>query len=497
MPEKMTSAWEGATQLAVSVPGTAWILLGAFLVFLMIPSIGMLEAGLTRRKNSLHGLMKSLSAAAIMIVIFTVVGFGLSFSPHTLGGIIGKPAGFLFGGDINTAWPTVFGADGPTAGVPIFTYVLYQMMFAAVTLALIGAGVPERMKFTAWILFSVFFSLILYPLVAHMVWSFNGFFGNIGTDANIGDAFGVRDFAGGIVVHAQAGFAGLAVTLALGASLRKRASAHRPMRGLAIPDGYAEAAEAERNERYGASLPLAIIGTALLWFGWFGFNGGSSLELNVQGVSAAMVTAVAAATAGAVGILLSKLVDGKYDGIMAISGVLGGLVMITPNAGYVTVGSALILGVMAGVVTMVATKLIERYLYQIDDPVGGFPVHGVNGLLGSIVVPIFAKPELSGFPVPGLLYGGGERAIQWLGAQALAAVAMSALVFVLSFGFVRLLSAFMQVRATYAEEVAGLDAVDHGAGPEPVLVPAGAASNGHGSVTVTPGAPSPSATPLI
>ncbi len=494
MPERLTSAWDSATQLAVSVPGTAWILLGAFLVFLMIPSIGFLEAGLTRRKNALHGLMKSLSAAAIMILVFAVVGFGLSFSPNTINGIIGNPSGFLFGGDINTAWPTVFGADGPTAGVPIFTYVLYQMMFAAVTLALIGAGVPERMKFTAWILFSIFFSLVLYPLVAHMIWSFNGLFGNLGTEGGIGDAFGARDFAGGLVVHVQAGFAGLAVTLALGASLRKRATARRPTRSLAIPERYADVAAAERNERYGASLPLAIIGTALLWFGWFGFNGGSSLEMNVQGVSAAFVTAVAAATAGIVGIVLSKVVDGKYDGIMAVSGVLGGLVMITPNAGYVTVGAAIILGVLAGVVTMVATKLIERFLYQIDDPVGGFPVHGVNGLVGSIIVPIFAKQELSAFPMDGLLYGGGALAVQWLGIQTLAAVVVSALVFVLSYGFVKLLSTFMQVRATYEEEVSGLDAVDHGEGAELIPVPAASNGNGNGSQTATP---HPSASPLI
>ncbi len=471
MPETLTSAWDAAQQLPVSIPGTLWILLGAFLVFLMIPSIGMLEAGLTRRKNSLHGLMKSLSAAAVMIVIFTVVGFGLAFSDVTIGGIIGDPTKYLFGGDPNTAWPNVFDADGPVSGVPTFTYVLYQMMFAAVTLALIGAGVPERMKFSAWLLYSVFFALVLYPLIAHMVWSFNGLFGNIGSASNIGDAFGARDFAGGIVVHAQAGFAGLAVTLALGASLRKRAGSEGRRR-LVVPEGYAEAAEAERGQQYGASLPLAIIGTALLWFGWFGFNGGSSLEMNTQGVSAAFVTAVAAATAGFVAMLVSKFVDNNFDGIMAISGVLGGLVMITPNAGFVTVESALILGVMAGVITYAATKLMEKYLYQVDDPVGGFPVHGVNGLIGSIVVPVFASQELTAFPVQGLIYDPtSANGWIWLGYQTLTAAVVGVVVFAVSFGFVKVLSAFMQVRATYEEEVVGLDAVDHGSNPDGVALP--------------------------
>lgn len=478
MAETLTSAWDGAARLAVSVPGTAWVLLGAFLVFLMIPSIGMLEAGLTRRKNSLHGLMKSLSAAAVMIVIFTIVGFGLSFSDQTIGGIIGNPAKYLFGGDVTTAWPTIFGADGnATTGIPLLAYVLFQMMFAAVTLALIGAGVPERMKFSAWLAFSFFFSLVLYPLVAHLVWSFNGFFGNIGTRTGLLDGFGARDFAGGIVVHAQAGFAGLAVTLALGATLKKRAGAadHAPAksrRGMAIPAGYAQAAEAERAERYGSSLPLAIIGTALLWFGWFGFNGASSLEMTTQGVSAAFVTAVAAATAGVVGMLMSKAIDGKYDGIMAVASVLGGLVMITPNSGYVEVLPAIVLGILAGVVTFSATKLMERYLYQVDDPVGGFPVHGVNGLLGSLLVPIFANQEITAFPVNGVLYAPGSAASwTWFALQAVTVIAVSALVFVVSFAFIKLLSAVMQVRATYEEEVVGLDAVDHGETTDLIPVP--------------------------
>lgn len=484
MSETLTNAWDRGTELAVSVPGTAWVLLGAFLVFLMIPSIGLLEAGLTRRKNSLHGLMKSLSAAAVMIVVFMTVGFGLSFSPDSIGGVIGNPANYLFGGDPNTAWPTVFGADGAVAGIPTMAYVLFQMMFAAVTLALIGAGVPERMKFSAWLLYSLFFSLVLYPLVAHLVWSFNGILGNIGTQTGLLDGFGVRDFAGGVVVHAQAGFAGLAVTLALGASLKRRAGysehavAAKPRKSMVIPEGYAEAAVSERAERYGSNLPLAIIGTALLWFGWFGFNGSSSLELNTQGVSAAVVTAVAAATAGVVGMLMSKAIDGKYDGIMAISGVLGGLVMITPNSGYVEVLPAIVLGILAGVVTFSATKLMERYLYQVDDPVGGFPVHGVNGVLGSMLVPVFANGALTGFPVNGLIYGGGSDALIWFGLQAGAIILISALVFVVSYGFVKLCSTFMQVRATYEEEVVGLDSVDHGAAPEVEgVIPAGAVAS--------------------
>jgi len=429
--------------------------------------------------------MKSLSAAAVMVVVFAIVGFGLAFSPDSIGGVIGDPTRFLFGGDMASAWPTIFTDGAATGGVPLFAYVLFQMMFAAVTLALIGAGVPERMKFSAWLLYSAFFALVLYPLVAHLVWSPNGLLANLGTRTGWLDGMGVRDFAGGVVVHAQAGFAGLAITLALGASLRKRASATEQQNGRRsgkrplVPAEYAEQAVVERGERYGNNIPMAVVGTALLWFGWFGFNGSSSLELTLQGVSAAFVTAVAAAAAGVVAMLMSKAVDNKYDGVMAISGVLGGLVMITPNSGYVDVGAAVVLGILAGVVTFSATKLMERYLYSVDDPIGGFPVHGVNGVLGSILVPVFANPAITGFSVAGLLYGGGSQAMTWFMIQAIGVVAAGTLVFAISYGFIKVLGVFMAVRANYDEEVLGLDAVDHGVSEDDAIpVPSGSGTQG-------------------
>ncbi|ACZ42562.1 Rh family protein/ammonium transporter [Thermobaculum terrenum ATCC BAA-798] len=467
MPEKLLSAL-GDGSISISVPGTLWVLLGAFLVFIMVPSIGMLEAGLTRQKNVVHGLMKSLSAASVMMVIFLIIGFGLAFSPSTMAGIIGNPIHYLFGGDPQSAWPTIFTDGSATGGVPLYAYVLFQMMFATVTLALIGAGVSERIKFSAWLLYSLFFSLILYPLVAHLVWSPNGLFATLGTRTGWLDGMGVRDFAGGVVVHAQAGFAGLAITLALGASLKRRAtlSSHAPFvkfkKSTVVPSGYEDLAAKEASEKYANNIPLAVIGTALLWFGWFGFNGGSSLEPNLQGVSAALATTVAAAAAGLVSMLMSKAVDGRYDAIMAISGVLGGLVMITPNAGYVDPGASLVLGVLAGVVTFGATKIMEKYLYQIDDPIGGFPVHGVNGVLGSMLVPVFARPDVSGLPVAGLLYGGGTDALVWLGIQTLGIAVVCTLVFFASYAFIKVSSAFVKVRAAFEEEAAGLDLVDHG-----------------------------------
>ncbi|MGH2355900.1 MAG: ammonium transporter, partial [Chloroflexota bacterium] len=391
--QNLPSAWDFGSQIALNLPATAWILLGSFLVFIMVPAIGLLEAGLTRRKNVIHALMKSLSAVGIMSVIFVLVGFSLAFNPSTLGGLLGQPLDFALGNHWNTLWPVAYDTSGaPASGVPLPVYLLFQTMFAAVTLALIGAGVPERMKFGAWVLYCVFVSLIVWPLLAHWVWSANGILATLGTVTGLLPGLGVRDFAGGVVVHVQAGVAGLAITLALGASIKRRHTLQLRAGGRnggalsvpsepAAPDADSSDLDREAAERYGYSIPLAVVGTALLWFGWFGFNPASSLDLNVQGAAAAVSTNLAASLGGMVALLMARWLDGRWDPIMAISGILGGLVMITPNAGYVDAVGATVLGLLAGVVTVLAMKAMDKYLYHVDDPVGGFPVHGVNGMI--------------------------------------------------------------------------------------------------------------------
>jgi Amt family ammonium transporter len=463
--DKIPSAIDLSTPLELNLPATAWLLLASFLVFIMVPSIGLLEAGLTRRKNVLHGLMKSLSAVGVMSLIFAVVGFSMSFNPNTIGGLIGLPDTFALGNNFNSLWPVSWDSSGAAvSGVPTPVFLLFQTMFAAVTLALIGAGVPERMKFGAWLLYCVFVGLIVYPLVAHWVWSPNGILFNLGTVTGLLPGLGTRDFAGGIVVHIQAGFAGLAITMALGASVKRRhtISVHKGENALVDET---VSVEREASERYGYSLPLAIVGTALLWFGWFGFNPGSSLDLNFQSAFAAVNTNLAAATACMVALVVWRALDGKWDPIIAVSGILGGLVMITPNAGFVDSFGALVLGILAGVVTVFAIKAMDKYLYHVDDPVGGFPVHGVNGFIGSLVVPLFANPDVAGIgglTQAGLFYGGGTNALIWLLLQAVAVLISTVFVFVTAYGFVKVAGAFMRVRATVAEEVQGLDLVDHG-----------------------------------
>ncbi|NBT93974.1 MAG: ammonium transporter [Chloroflexi bacterium] len=218
----------------------------------------------------------------------------------------------------------------------------------------------------------------------------------------------------------------------------------------------------EVSEKYGYSLPLAVVGTALLWLGWFGFNPGSSLDLTRQSAMAAIATNTAAAAAGMVALLMAKWLDGKWDPVAAISGILGGLVMITPNAGYVDALGSVILGVLAGVVTIIAIKAMDKYLYHIDDPVGGFPVHGVNGIVGTAIVPLFANPAVSGIPQAGFFYGGGGSALTWFFLQVVGVVVVTVVSFAASWFFVKIAESFMAVRATVSEEVQGLDLADHG-----------------------------------
>jgi Amt family ammonium transporter len=478
----MASAWDLARQIPINLPATGWILLASFLVFIMVPSIGLLEAGLTRRKNVVHGLMKSFSAVGIMSTVFVLVGFSLAFNPNTLGGIIGQPFDFALGANWHALWPVAMDASGaPASGVPVPVYLLFQTMFAAVTLALIGAGVPERMKFGAWLLYCLFVSLIVWPLIAHWVWSPNGILATLGTVTGLLPGLGVRDFAGGIVVHVQAGVAGLAITMALGASIKRRHTARlraaqngAALQVVDVDESLKPHVEREVAERYGYSIPLAVIGTALLWFGWFGFNPGSSLDLNLQSASAAVATNLAASLGGVVAVVVARWLDGKWDPIMAISGILGGLVMITPNAGFVDPLGAAILGILAGVVTIVAIKLMDKYLYHVDDPVGGFPVHGVNGFIGSVVVPLFANPayaSISGLTQAGLFYGGGGAAAVWFLLQLIGAIVATVVIYVTAWGFVKVASTFMAVRATVQEEIQGLDLVDHGVSAEVEEVP--------------------------
>ncbi|WP_262373878.1 ammonium transporter [Pyrobaculum arsenaticum] len=402
-----------------------WLSIGGILVFLMIPAIGMLEAGLVRRVNVINAMSKGLMSFAVFLPAWFAV-FPL----------------FFHGIFSDGYYPT-----GEGTGVPMYIYGFFLGVFGAVTLALIGAGAPERLRFGGWLAFALFFSLVQWPLVASWIWG-GGFLSKLGSLLGLGD-FGVLDFAGGTVVHAYAGLAGFIITLLLGPSLR-RAWANGGGRARLSPLIYKE-----RVEYMHAELQYAILGTILLYFGWFGFNGMSTVTVSEQSQYAISNTAIAGSLAGAITALLSRMHEKVWNPIAIIAGLLGGLVMITPLAGFVDIWVSYVVGVLAGLVTYYGTKLVERY-YFIDDPVGSLPVHGFNGILGSALVPVFAKPGLS--PYAGLIYGGSPA---WLGVQLLGMAI--ALLFVVATTYIATwLLRRSRFRISVEEELLGLDVVDHG-----------------------------------
>jgi len=410
----------------LDLTSTIWLSLGAVLVFLMIPAIGMLEAGLIRRKNIINGLMKGLLAVMIFLPIWFAV------YPVFYGGVIAD--GFYL--------------TGGSAGVPMYIYGFFIGVFGAVTLALIYAGIPERVRFGGWVVFSIFFSALQWPLVSSWVWG-GGFLYRLGDILGIAPGYGVRDFAGGTVVHAYAGFASLAAMLAVGPTVR------RGLLNGSIAVGGEEIAYKERVEMRSVNLPLAIIGTSLLFFGWFGFNGGSTVVVSTQTQYALANTAIAGSLAGFVATAAARAHRGYWDPVVSISGVIGGLVMVTPVAGYVDLWASYLVGVLAGLITYYGMRYVERY-YVIDDPVGSLPVHGFNGVAGSALVPILSSPQVGG--LAGIVYGGPPG---WVAVQ-LAGIAIA-----LGFVFATTYLCFYILvragyRARYDEEVVGLDLLDHG-----------------------------------
>ncbi|ABL88612.1 ammonium transporter [Pyrobaculum islandicum DSM 4184] len=409
--------------MQVDLAATVWTALGGILVFLMIPAVGFLEAGLVRRSNVINAMMKGLLAVMVFFPIWFVV------FPYYYGGVLQD--GF---------YPT-----SQDAGVPAYVYGFFMGAFGSVTLAILFSGAPERLKFGGWLAFAVFFSAVQWPLVSSWVWA-NGFLANLGNYFGL-EGLGVRDFAGGTVVHAYAALAGAVATALLGPTALR---AVRKNGGDSVV-AYKEAVEYKRAE-----LPYAIVGTTLLFFGWFGFNGGSTIVVSPQTGYAIANTAVSGSLGGLIAVLLARLREGVWSPVMAISGVLAGLVAITPLAGYVELWAALLVGALSGAVAFYGTKLVERYM-PVDDPVGSLPVHGFNGVLGSALVPVLASPDVSG-GLKGLVYGGpaGWVLVQWLGMAI-------ALVFVVAttaaFFYVLIKLGF---RVKPEEELVGLDIVDHG-----------------------------------
>ena len=450
-------AEETAAALAdlIAAVDTFWLLMAGFLVFFMQAGFGLLEAGFVRVKNTSNILMKNVMDASIGIIAYWAIGFGLAYG--TTGSFVGFDKFFVTGassGDAGAAY-------GLLGEVPLFATFFFQWAFAATAATIVSGAMAERTKFSAYLFYTVFITGIIYPVVSHWVWG-GGWLSEVGAN-------GFLDFAGSTVVHSVGAWAGLMGAILVGPRIGKFG---RKGETHAIP---------------GHSMPLAALGTLILWFGWFGFNPGSTLALSGGGASLAAFVAVnttLAAGAGAVTAMgISYLRYHKTDLGLTLNGALAGLVAITAPVGFVDPYAAVIIGSIGGAIVVFSVAMFDRL--RIDDPVGAISVHGVVGVWGTLSVGLFATEQLVGGDTYGLLTGGG---IEQLGVQLVGVLAVLAWVVVTSGALFLLIKYTIGLRVSEAEEIAGLDVQEHGIGayPEFSVAPPGAAVETSAAEAVLP-----------
>jgi Amt family ammonium transporter len=387
----------------------AWVLISAALVLFMTPGLAFFYGGMDQSRNVLNMLMMNFYCVLIVPVLWVVVGYSLAQTP--------------VGNDFIGGFDSVFLKDITVAGDGgALAIVAFLGMFASITPALISGAVADRMKFSAWALFVPIWLFLVY--IPIFKWVYGGWLGQRGS----------IDFAGGTAIHVNAGIAALAAVLVLGKRKGWPSEGHPPH-----------------------SMPLVMIGTGILWFGWFGFNAGSALAANGQAAQAFMNTFVAAAAAGLVWVLVEWVRDGHPTTLGAASGIVAGLVAITPAAGFVSGAAPLAIGAIAGVVCCYAVKLKTKAGY--DDALDVVGVHFVGGLVGSLLTGLFANPSFFGLEFKeGLFYGGG---LSLFGEQVLANGAAIVWSFVLTFGIMIVLKNTIGVRVSDEQEVTGLDLAQH------------------------------------
>src|SRR5215216_2373585 len=346
----------GATDPQYSAADIAWVLVSTALVFLMTPGLAFFYGGMVHRKNVISTMIKSVVAAGVMSILWIIVGFSLCFG-DSIGGFIGNPSTFFFFKGVNSGAPWSL---APT--IPLTLFALFQLMFAIITPGLVVGAVAERIKFTAYVLFIVLFSLLVYAPVAHWSWHPDGFLAKMGA----------WDFAGGTVVHITAGCAALA-----GALVLKRRKSHQ-----------------ERAEIPPANVPYVLIGTGLLWFGWFGFNAGSAVGATPLAINAFGTTNTAAAAAGLAWMFFDVL-KGKKPSVLGFCiGAVVGLVAITPAAGYVGIPQSIIIGLVGALISNLVVGLKQKS--TLDDTLDVFPCHGIGGMVGMLLTGVFAAPLVHG-----------------------------------------------------------------------------------------------------
>ncbi|MEJ5363019.1 MAG: ammonium transporter [Spirochaetota bacterium] len=416
------------------VADTLWVLFAAFLVFFMNLGFAMVEAGLQQAKNAVNISSKNFVVFAISSIAFWFIGWGLMFGDGN--GFMGWKGMFMLSGADNSPatgemYKGVYSALNWT-GVPLFAKFFFQLVFCATAATIVSGAVGGRIKFLAFIVFSFILTSIIYPIAGHWIWG-GGWLAQRG----------FWDFAGSTVVHSIGGWAALTGALVLG-----------PRIGKYNPDGSV-------NSIPGHSLPLATLGVFVLWFGWFGFNPGSTMAANAADIGRIAVTTNLAAAAGTLTATLTAwLALEKPDLSMILNGALAGLVAITAPCAWVTPGASIVIGGIAGILVVLFVLAFDRW--GIDDPVGALSVHLVNGVWGTLAVGLFAAAPYAGGngqPPLGLFYGGG---ISSFANQLVGVVAVGSFVFVVSWVIWVIINATMGIRVTREEELIGLDISEHG-----------------------------------
>jgi ammonium transporter, Amt family len=393
---------------------TAWMLVATALVLLMTPGLAFFYAGMVRSKNAVSTLYQNVIALGVIGVIWTTIGYSLAFS-----------AGSPYIGDTAYAWLNGVGQTpiDANATIPHLLFMSYQMMFAIITPALITGAFAERIRFKAWILILVLWSLAVYSPVCHWVWASTGWL----------FAQGAGDFAGGMVVHMTAGFSALVAAILFG-KRRDFGQAHKPY-----------------------DIGMIVLGTALLWFGWFGFNAGSALSAGGIATQAFINTFLSAAVALLVWTLVDKLKDGKPTAMGGCIGIVAGLVAITPAAGYVSTCSAMIIGLMAGSICNIVARMVKG-TFKIDDSLDVFACHGVGGTIGVIMTGVLASKAINPAIGEGLM--NGDSALFMTNLTGAAAVAVYSMV--CTFIIIKVVGIITPVRVSDQAEQSGLDASEHG-----------------------------------
>ena len=402
--------------MSVDAGDTAWILVSAAIVMLMTPGLGFFYAGLSRRKNVINLLTQCFISVAVVTVVWTLWGYSLAFGPDA-GGYVGR-LDWMFlrgvGGEPNTDY-------APT--IPHSAFMLFQLMFAIITPALVVGAFAERLRFSTFLIFLVAWSTFVYSPIAHWVWGVGGWLRTLGA----------LDFAGGTVVHISSGVSALVAALVVGRRIDYGSGGFEPS-----------------NPTY------VILGAALLWFGWFGFNGGSALASNGLASNAFMVTQLAAAMAALSWMLLGWAHRGKASSIGAASGAVAGLVAITPASGFVGPQAALVIGGVAGILCYIGVNVRGRL--GVDDSLDVWGVHGVGGTWGALATGIFADTAINPAASNGLLLGNPSL----LAVQAAGVAATWAYAGAVTWLLLKLLDLTIGLRVKPSEELIGLDITQHG-----------------------------------